>query len=74
MTKEDLDTMRDVLLGVSMALITSTRADPENVSTALRLFAQAHTDGSEAHRTLGEIASGVQLFGERIKQQPTKPS
>jgi hypothetical protein len=74
MTKEDLDTMRDVLLGVSMALITSTRADPANVSTALRLFAQSHPDGSEANRTLSEIATGVQVFGETIKQQPAKPS
>lgn len=74
MTKADLDTMRDVLLGISMALITSTRADPANVPTALRLFAQSHVNDSEANRTLGEIAAGLDLFGQRIKQLPTKPS
>jgi hypothetical protein len=63
MTREDLDTMRDVLLTVSTALITSTRADPANVSTALRLFAQSHVEGSESNRALGDTRNEIIVRG-----------
>ena len=54
--------IRQVLIGVSLALIAAARIDPTTVSTPLQMFADGNAPNEDAKAILREIAEGVQVY------------
>jgi hypothetical protein len=74
MNAQELETMREVMIGVALSVALVTRSDLSQITAALKLFAQSHVNSAEAKATLSEIADGVAMFGEKLKQQAPRPS
>jgi hypothetical protein len=66
MAEENMsETTRQVLIGVSLALIAAARIDPTTVSTLLLMFANGNAPNKDAKTILREIAAGVQVLGKK---------
>ncbi len=74
MTAQELETAREVMIGVALSVAVVTRSDTSNLATALNLFAQSHVNSADAKTLLVEIAEGVTMLGDKIKQPATRSS
>jgi hypothetical protein len=65
------ETMRQVLIGVSLALAASTQTSTSKVASLLQLFADGTAANADAKDILREIASAVEILGHRANLNPS---
>lgn len=71
-TEPDIrETMRQVLIGVCLALAASIQTNTSKVASLLQLFADGTAANPEAKEILREIASSVEIVGHRAKLNPS---